>query len=122
MHITLEDAMQLEALACGDAQRPIRVTSGKFVLCQVLFSSQHAARNTRAYHKLVGLIHAGFARVAEVAVFLLVNAMKLDELHLRFGKARIILSQFLGYLPPQIVALALDMLNFASLAWTQIDQ
>src|SRR6202043_2939173 len=81
-----------------------------------------ASRNTRTYHKLVGLIHTGLARMAEVTVFLLVNTMKLDELHLRFGEARTILSQFLGYLPPQIIALALDMLNFASLTRTQIDQ
>src|ERR1700720_2803907 len=101
MYITLEDAMQLEALARGDTQRAIRVTSGNDILCQVLFSSQHASRNTRTYHKLVGLIHTGLARMAEVTVFLLVNTMKLDELHLRFGEARTILSQFLGYLPPQ---------------------
>ena len=43
--------------------------------------------------------NAAVARMAEVAVFLLVDTMKLDELHLLFGEAWAILNQFLGYLP-----------------------
>src|SRR5690348_13491817 len=100
MHITLENAMQLKALACSDAQCTIGVAFGKVILCQVLFSRQHAARNTRTHHKLISLLHAGLARVAEVTILLLVNTMKFDELHLRFGEAWTILSQFLSYLPP----------------------
>src|SRR5579872_2416209 len=102
MHIALEDTMQLEALARCDAQRSVPIAFGKFIFYQVLFSGQHTTGNTRTHHELIGLIHAGLARMAEVAVFLLINAVELDELHLGFGEARAILSQFFSYLPPQI--------------------
>src|SRR5579885_1817816 len=112
MHVSFQDAMQLEALARGNAQRTIPIAFGKLILYQVLLGREHAAGNTRTYHELVGFILAGLARVAEVAVFLLVNAVELDELYLRFGETWAILSQFFSYLPPQIVALALDTLDF----------
>ena len=71
----LGDAMELERLARGDAQGAVGETAGELVVHQVLRGGDDAPGLTRAHHDGVF-----FARLALIAVVLLVDAVELDEL------------------------------------------
>jgi len=71
----LRDAVELERLARGDAQRAVGEAAGELIVHEVLRGGDDAAGLARAHHDGVFL-----ARLALVAVILLVDAVELDEL------------------------------------------
>ena len=80
----LDHAVKLEALPGGDAQRVVGVARGQVVASQVLGRGEHAAGNPAAHHEDVLL-----ARLAQVPVVLLIDAVELQEL-------RVILHEVVG--------------------------
>src|SRR2546423_1373319 len=106
--------MQLESLARGDPQCVIGIARGQLVLNQILLGCQHPAWNTWANHKRVGFLTATCpAYVSRIPILLLVNSRKLEELYLLLREMCGILCQFLSQLPPQVIALELDLLHLA---------
>ena len=79
--VGLEDAVELDGLARGDAHRVIAVAGRQIVEHAPLIGRHHAAGNAAADHHDVFL-----AGLAQVAVILLVGAVKLQELVVVLGK------------------------------------
>ena len=77
----LDHPVKLEALPGGHAQRVIRIARGQVVAGQVLGRGEHAAGNPAAHHEDVFL-----ARLAQVPVVLLIDAVELQELQVIFGE------------------------------------
>ena len=73
--IGFHDAVKLDALARGDAQRVVAVSRGEIVEHAPLLRRHHAAGNAAADHHDVFL-----AGLAQVAVVLLIAAVKFQEL------------------------------------------
>ena len=87
LQFALDDAMELERLARGDAQRVVGVPGGDGVQLQPLRRRDHATGRARADHELVRRLQLlPAALVAQVAVVLLVAAVVLDQGLVRFAQ------------------------------------
>ena len=97
LEVALENAVELNALAGGEAQRAVRVLASKIVQRQILVRQDAAAGNLASDHEHVVLAQSlGPARLAGVAVLLLIGAVELEQalvLVVEFGS---VLLQFLG--------------------------
>jgi len=92
------------------------------ILGQILLRGHSAAGNARANHKAVCLFFAGrLARRSRIAILLLVNAVKLDQLFLprRKALARAV-GQVIQQAPAKMPALLLESLDAASLTGTEV--
>ena len=76
------DAVKLETLARGDAQRVVAVFAAEFVEGQIDFGEDGAAGQASAHH-----VNVLFGDLAFVAVIALVNAVEFEELVIVVGKA-----------------------------------
>ena len=86
LQVRLDDAVKLEGLARGQAQRPVGVGLGDVVERQPLLRADKSAGNAQADHEAVGLLQLLLvALAAHVAVVLHVGAVELDELGVVFG-------------------------------------
>src|SRR6266498_4167988 len=84
LEVLLEHAVELDALPRSETQRPVRVLVGQLVHGEVLRRSQPPARDLAAQHEHIVLADAVFlACLAGVAVFLLVGAVKLEQVLVR---------------------------------------
>ena len=80
LELALDDAVELERLARGDAQAALGVGGGDGVQAQPLRRRDHAAGRAGADHEAVVGLEPGLAAlVAQVAVVLLVAAVVLDQ-------------------------------------------
>lgn len=77
----LQDAVKLDALAGGEAQGVVAIARGEVVEGDPLRRGHDATRDAAAdhHHELLG-------GLAQVAVILLIDAVKLDELLVILGK------------------------------------
>ncbi len=77
----LDDAVKLEALARGDAQRVVAVLGREAVESQIMLRLDDTARQTAAHHENVLL-----GDLALVPVILLINAVKFQKFVVILGK------------------------------------
>ena len=76
----LDDAVKLEGLARGQAQRVVGEADGDGIQRQPLFGRDHATRSARANHEAVVRLQFLLATLfAQVAIVLLVAAVELDD-------------------------------------------
>ncbi len=86
LQLALDDAVELERLARGDAQAVVGEARGDGIHLQPLLGADHAARRACADHEaVVGLEQTAAAFIAHVAVVLLVAAVKLQQYGVGFG-------------------------------------
>ena len=97
--------MELEILASGDAQRAVGKARGDLIMRQVLRRSDPSSWHLGAQHEHVAFLLAlFFALLAGVAIFLLIHAVKLQDLGAGRRKMRSLLAQLLTHRPAQQVA------------------
>jgi len=113
LQLALDDPVELERLAGGDAQRMVAVAGGDGVQLEPLFGGDHPARGAGADHELVGRLQLlATALLAQVAVVLLVAAVVLDQglvvLAQRAGER---IGQALQQAAAQAVAAGLDVFD-----------
>ena len=105
--------MKLDALACGDPQRAVRVAIGDRIEREILIGGQPPARDAGAHHELPDLLLAAlFALGGAVTVIPLIDPVEFEErvalLVERGGGVR----EISGNMPAQLTALLLDRLGF----------
>ena len=108
--IGLDDAMELDRLARGDAQGLVAALIRQFVHRQILRAAEHAAGHAQARHEAVGLVQLALGALRpQVAIILQIDAVKLDQLLVVFGNrpARH-LAESLGEGAAQKAAVGLD--------------
>ncbi len=113
LQITLDDAMKLDCLTCREPDRAIRVLGRDAIEVAPLAGCQNSARDTRADHEAVrGLQFLPFALTANIAVILLIDAMKLQQLRIVMrDRACQRITQTFCQRTAQVTALRLDTLD-----------
>ena len=97
VQIALDDAVKLDALTAGEAQRPLSILAGQVVHGEVLIRRNPAAGNFAADHEHIVFAEAfGAAALAGVAVFLLIGAVELEQLFILLAEAVGVLPQLVG--------------------------
>ena len=113
LEISLEHAVELEALAGGDAEGAVRVTVGDRLEGEVLGRGDRAGGNGHADHERVRLSLAARLEIAPLITgVLLVGPVKFQKLHVVVMKVRRIGRQRLGDRAPQMPAMALGDFDF----------
>ena len=112
LEVALEDAVQLDALPAGEAQRAVGVLAGEVVHAEVLLGGEPAAGDLAADHEDVVLAQPLAAPgLAGVAVLLLVAAVELDQVLVRVVELVGAGGQFLGDRAAQPAAVFLDQFD-----------
>ena len=110
--IVLQHAVQLQALAAGDAQRGVADFVAQIELGQQLLAGQLAAGNLGADHERVGLgalaLVLRAAAGPRVAVVLLVGAVMLQQLDAGLAEKVVRVAQLRADIAAQVVALDLE--------------
>ena len=117
LEIFLDDAVQLKRLSRGQLERAVGVVAAKRIHVQPLLRGADPAGQTDTGHEGIRRLELGLAAFsADVAVVLLVNAMKLGELRVvRRQRTGRVIKQPLGNGAAQKVAGLLDGLVFRQL-------
>ncbi len=102
--VRLEDAVELEPLAGGNAQSGVSDLVAKVEFSEQLGAVEFAAGNGRADHEAEGLAFD----LAVVAVVLLVGAVVFEQLHARFAEEGVVVGEFLRNGFEQVVAVLLE--------------
>ena len=118
LEILFQDAVELQALPGGDAQRGVADFVAEIELGQQLVAGDPAAGDGGADHEAVELglgraIDAGFG--AALAVVLLIRAVMLEKLGAVFADEVVAVAQLFGDRAAKIVALRLGDFNRAEL-------
>src|ERR1700722_13762769 len=105
--------MKLNRLSGCQTQRAIRITRGDRIQRKPLRRRDYAAGQTRAYHELVvGLELLQTSLVAQIAIILLIAAVKLDQLRVGIGDgARDRIGETFLQRAAQATAVRLDVLD-----------
>src|SRR5262249_11803925 len=94
LEVALQDAVELEVLTGGDADGAVAPAACCLVVCQVALGAYPPTWNTGPDHQLVVAVQAAPARLfALVAVVLLIDPVKLQDLGARLVKRRRVLGQ-----------------------------
>jgi hypothetical protein len=110
--VALDDAVVLDALAGGDAQRPPAHLVGQPVEGQPLVGGEHPAGHRGAHHAGVGQLLAGLGPGPPlVTIVLLVDPVELQQHGAVGGEAVAVVGQLGGQLAAQVGAAALDVLG-----------
>ena len=117
LEIFLDDAVQLKCLPRGELERAIGIVGAKRIDVQPLLRGADPAGQTDAGHERIRRLELGLtAFTSDVAIVLLVNAMKLGELRVvRRQRTGRLIKQPLGNGAAQKVADLLDGLVFRQL-------
>src|SRR6516162_3567823 len=87
LQILLENSVKLNSLSAGKAECAICIRLSQCVNGQVLFGSESPAGDPAADHKHIVLAESVAGPIlARVTIFLLVAAVKLDQLLVLFGE------------------------------------
>ncbi len=109
LDIALEDAVELEVLARGDAKRAVGPLAADLVMRHVGIGRDHAAGDAGPDHELVVLVEAArTGLLATVAVVLLVDAVEFEQRLRGVAEGRRVLDQLLLDEPAQVIAACLD--------------
>ena len=88
LEVALEHAVELEALAGGDAEGAVGVLVGDPLEREVLLAGDRAGGDRDPHHEAVRLLQAGgLERAAGVAVVLLVGAVELEQRDVVVGRS-----------------------------------
>ena len=109
-------AVQLEFLPGGDPQAPVAQRLCEVIAGQVLVSIELTADNSDPNHELMGgLLALFFQLLSDVAIVLLVGAMKLENGGSLFAEMRGAIIYFIGHIGLQVLARQLDRFGLARL-------
>ena len=109
LDVALEHSVQLEVLPGGDAHRAVCPAPADVVMRDVRIGRDDAPGDPRTDHQLVMLVQpAGPRLLAAVAIILLVDAVKLEQLFRSLSERGRVLEQLLFDEPSKVVARRLD--------------
>src|SRR5262249_18311 len=119
LQVALEDAVELEVLPGGDADRAVAPAVCYLVVSDVAVGAATATGDAGPDHQLVVAVQAAPARLlALVAVVLLIDPMKLQDLDVGLVKRRRVLGQLAGDRAAQSAAGLFDHLDLRGLGLT----
>src|SRR5437870_6803135 len=109
LQVALQNTVELNALPGCEAKRGIAVGAREVIDREVLLGGQPAARNLATHHEHVVLAETLFLAVlAGVSIFLLIGAMKFQELLVMLLKVIGVLEQILANGAAKLPAALLD--------------
>src|SRR5690606_14977042 len=111
LQIRLGDAVKLQSLARGDAERAIADFVAQVEFSEQLLAGQLAAGDGGADHEHVGLA----VSAAVVSIVLLVGAVVLEELNAALAEEVVAVDKLFGDFAAEIVAGGLEALDGAEL-------